>query len=119
MKKKLIFGLTGMAISFGVLAGGGGSAWQPSVGPEQCLKGTLSPKAQLSWNNTPECNDVIRNGYATGAYVSGLFVYEGGQETIRFNGAASPYRTEKLDYPESVDGKKFRALADIRYQWIK
>ncbi|EEZ5662147.1 TPA: hypothetical protein J1Y11_004688 [Escherichia coli] len=118
MKEKVLFGIAGLAMSFSVFAGGGGSSWQPSVSPAQCIKNQPSPQAQLVWNNTDACNEVVSKGYATGVYVSGLFVYQGGQTTVRFTGAANPRRAEKLNYPESIDGKKFTAVASTNYQWI-
>ncbi|EPB0598987.1 hypothetical protein ACRAB5_005078 [Escherichia coli] len=116
---KIFLGIAGLAMSFSVLAGGGGPSWQPSVNPESCVKSMPAPQTQLEWNNTPSCNEVITNGYAAGVYVSGLFVYDGGQTTVRFTGVVNPSRGDKLDYPESVDGKNFKGTASTSYQWIK
>lgn len=53
MKNKMLLGIAGLAISFSVLAGGGGSSWQPSVNPASCIKNMPAPQTQLEWNNTP------------------------------------------------------------------
>ncbi|EFE8234432.1 hypothetical protein F2I39_25320 [Escherichia coli] len=119
MKNKMLLGIAGLAMSFSVFAGGGGSSWQPSVNPENCVKGMPSPQSQLEWNNISACNEVISNGYAAGVYVSGLFVYDGGQTTVRFSGAVNQNRGDKLDYPKSIDGKNFKGTASTTYQWIK
>lgn len=119
MKEKVLLGIAGLAMSFSVLAGGGGTSWQPSVGPADCLKTVPSPQVQLLWNDIDACNDVVKKGYAYGVYVSGFFIYEGGQAAIQFTGAANPSKGEKLNYPETLNGNKYKGTTGVKYQWIK
>lgn len=72
--KKVVCALF-MMFSANALAGGGGSSWQPSVSPINCIVGTS--KGWL-YSNTQECMKVIEKGYAKGVQYQGSFVYNDG-----------------------------------------
>ena len=116
--KKVLLGITALTMSFAALAGGGGSSWQPSVSPGHCVKNSPSPQTDLVWNNIPACNEVISKGYASGVYVSGKLVYEGGQITRGYSGFLKPGQNVKMDYPKEINGKKFIGTAASNYQWL-
>ena len=118
MKKKLLLGLTALTMSAAALAGGGGSSWQPSVGPGHCIKNSPEPQVDLVWNDIPECNEVISKGYASGVYVSGTLVYQGGQTTRGYSGFLRPGQNVKMDYPKEINGSKFSGTASSNHQWL-
>lgn len=116
--KKIIFGMSVLALSFSAFAGGGGSSWQPSVSPAHCIKNSPEPQVDLVWNDIPACNEVISNGYASGVYVNGILVYQGGQITRGYSGFLRPGQNVKMDYPKEINGKKFIGLASSNHQWL-
>lgn len=118
MKKKVLLGITALTMSAAALAGGGGSSWQPSVSPAQCIKNSPEPQVDLVWNDTPACNEVISKGYASGVYVNGTLVYEGGQITRGYSGFLKPGQNVKMDYPRSIDGKNFKGTSSSNHQWL-
>ncbi|EGI42462.1 protein CexE (CfaD-dependent expression extracytoplasmicprotein) [Escherichia coli TA280] len=107
-----------MCASFSAVAGGGGASWQPSVTPGQCVLNVPAPGVTLKWNNTQACNEVISRGYAASVYVSGLFIYEGGQITRRYSGNVAPGHDHYFSEPKEIDGKKFSSLGQTNYQWV-
>ncbi|MFQ6246870.1 hypothetical protein ACLMPP_20655 [Yersinia enterocolitica] len=116
--KKVLFGISALAMSFTALAGGGGSSWQPSVSPGYCVT-TPSPQEEVKWRDIKECQEVITKGYARGVAVSGVAVYEGGQITHGYFGTVTPSRGFTMDVPKSIDGAKFKGIASSQAQWIK
>lgn len=116
--KKVLLGISALAMSFTALAGGGGSSWQPSVSPGYCVT-TPSPQEEFKWRDIKECQEVITHGYARGVAVSGLAVYEGGQITYGYSGIVTPNRGFTMNVPESIDGAKFKGIASSQAQWIK
>lgn len=118
MKKKVLLGLTALTMSAAALAGGGGSSWQPSVGPAHCIKNSPEPQVDLVWNDIPACNEVISKGYASGVYVSGTLVYQGGQTTRGYSGFLKPGQNVKMDYPKEINGSKFIGTASSNHQWL-
>lgn len=118
MKKKVLFSIIALNMSFAALAGGGGSSWQPSVSPGTCIKNSPAPQVDLVWNDIPACNEVISKGYASGVYVNGLLVYEGGQITRGYSGFLRPGQNVEMDYPTIIDGKKFKGTAASNHQWL-
>ncbi|EKN3608773.1 hypothetical protein [Yersinia enterocolitica] len=116
--KKVLFGISALAMSFTALAGGGGSSWQPSVSPGYCVTAPW-PQEEIKWRDIKECQEVITKGYARGVTVSGVAVYEGGQITYGYFGAVTPSRGFTMDVPKSIDGVKFKGIASTQYQWIK
>ena len=117
MKKKALLGITALTMSFATLAGG--PVWSPSVTPGHCLKNSPTPQEDVVWNDIPACNEVISKGYASGVYINGTLVYEGGQITRGYSGFLRPGQNVKMDYPKVIDGKKFQGLAATNHQWLK
>lgn len=119
--RKYIFVSSLILSSFSAFAGGGGSSWQPSVGPGQCLAfltdtGTIGGYA---WRDTSECNEVISRGFAQGVFVSGKVVYAGGQDVFGYSGIVSPNNKFIIDAPDSYNGNSKIGLADGFTQWFK
>lgn len=63
--KKVVLAFSVLAMSFSALAGGGGSSWQPSVGPAYCIKNSAAPQEGQVWSDIPACNEVCRKDHAS------------------------------------------------------
>ena len=116
--KKLLLGFSALAVSFTALAGGGGSSWQPSVGPAYCVT-SAAPQEEMKWRDVSQCREVIEKGYARGVLISGLIVYEGGQITKGYSGTVTPTSGFKVDAPKSIEGAKFSATAKTQAEWFR
>ncbi len=121
MKKtaKVLLFLSVVSMSFGSVAGGGGTSWQPSVKPGQCLNKVPAPGVTLQYINSSACNEVISKGYAKGVYASGVFIYKGGYITRSFGVMVYANNPVTVNYPTSIDGAKYSSIGQTNYQWIK
>jgi hypothetical protein len=106
--------------SSSAFAGGGGSAWMPSVSPGQCISFTgTGDVGGYKWSNTTSCNEVIDRNYAQGVLVSGRVIYDGGQSSFGYSGVVGPGRDYTISAPTHYNGKKSTGLADTYTQWLK
>ncbi len=100
--KKIVCALF-MLISTNALAGGGGSSWQPSVSPINCVVGTA--KGWI-YNNNTQCTEVINNGYAKGVRYKGSFIYEDGYNQ-NFDVIVAPGQTASVIHEKGHGDYKF------------
>ena len=104
--KKIILALPFLTSCFPAFAGGSGPEWQPQISPSQCIQYTeIGETGGYKWNNIDACNEVVHRGYASGAFVSGKVVYEGG-ETIEYTGIVKPDAPYTIQAPSTHNGKK-------------
>ncbi|EIQ5548005.1 hypothetical protein LVD56_004777 [Escherichia coli] len=116
--KKILWGVSALAISFTAIAGGGASSsWQPQVSPGYCVT-TPSPQEDVKWRDTSECQEVLNKGYAHGVFVSGTAVYEGGL-TYCYAGTVTPGSGVKMNIPKSINGAGFTGIGGSQAQWVK
>ncbi|ATB11769.1 hypothetical protein [Escherichia coli] len=97
--KKYILGIILTMGSFSALAGG---AWQPSVGPGECIsfQSGLGEIGGYRWVSSNGCNEVINRGYALGVALERRVNYANG-DSVSSAGVISPSR----DYV--MKGSKF------------
>lgn len=117
---KYIIGLSVLFISSFSAIAGGGATWTPSISASQCVEPTDDqPVGGWKWRDTSACNEVITRGYAEGVTVSGVVVYDGGQDTVGYSGFVKPNHRYTIQAPATYNGKKHRGYADSYIYWLK
>ncbi|EAA2746865.1 hypothetical protein [Escherichia coli] len=116
--KKLFFAFPLVISSFSTFAGGG-SEWQPTVSPGQCIEYTeIGETGGYKWNDTDSCNEVVRRGYASGVMVSGKVFYDGAP-SISYTGHVAPNKPYARQAPLYNDGKKKWGHGDSYTYWAR
>ncbi|CAD6176080.1 CexE precursor [Escherichia coli] len=100
--KKVVCSLF-MILSTNAFAGGGGSSWQPSVSPINCVVGTS--QGWMYYDSAP-CTEVINKGYARGVRYKSSFIYEDGY-TQQFDVIVAPGQTASVIHDKSHGDYKF------------
>lgn len=117
---KYIIGLSFLFMSSFSAFAGGGETWIPSVSASQCVVPTdAQPVGGWKWRDSSACNDVISHGYAEGLGISGLVVYDGGQDTVGYSGFVRPNQSYTIQAPATYNGKKYKGLTRGDIYWLK
>jgi hypothetical protein len=104
--KKIILALPFLTSCFPAFAGGSGPEWQPQISAGQCIQYTeIGETGGYKWNNIDSCNEVVRRGYASGVFISGKVVYEGGGY-VEYTGLVTPSTPYARQAPSTYNGKK-------------
>ncbi|EDW5993849.1 hypothetical protein ZS55_004495 [Salmonella enterica subsp. salamae] len=101
-------------ISGSVFAGGGGTSWSPSVMPINCIVSKSTDSGAWTWNNSAQCNDVIKHNYARGVRYSGQFVYKDGSVSY-FDSIITPETAAQYKHY----GKTLDAIKNNSANWEK
>lgn len=101
-----------VALSASSFAGGGAPSWSPSVDPINCIVSKSSNNGGWSWNDSPQCNEVIEHGYAKGVKYTGTFSYHDGT-TKDFASIISPRSLVQYDH----NGRIVKGITGISASW--
>ncbi|EIX9792531.1 hypothetical protein ML243_004546 [Klebsiella pneumoniae] len=101
-----------VVVSTSSFAGGGSPSWRPSVDPINCIVSKSSNSGAWSWNDSPQCNDVINHGYARGVKYTGKFIYQDGTAQD-IASIITPRTIVKYEHY----GKKIKAMVDTSASW--
>lgn len=101
-----------LVISGSSFAGGGAPSWSPSVDPINCIVSKSTNNGAWSWNDSPQCNDVIDHGYARGVKYTGKFIYHDGSAKDIVS-IITPRTVVQYDH----NGKTIKSIVNTSASW--
>ncbi|HAZ3552439.1 TPA: hypothetical protein J1Z12_003226 [Escherichia coli] len=112
MLRKTVLASAMILVSATSYAGGGGSSWQPSVEPINCV---IANGDRFVWRSSKDCNEVISHGYAKGVQYTGEFWYQDGSK-MPFNALINPSNGYEVAHPQ---GKQLKGLINTQWSWLR